>query len=132
MNYIITNPKGIDSAIQKIQTLLYNKLNWGDNIDVYGRVFENPAKTKGLVLEAYISNNEYKDVFFDDSKTASVFFIEDKKHTTDEGIRFSNKVQIVFMVDLKKAFPTITHRADTEAEIKSIELIIIFFFFLIT
>jgi hypothetical protein len=122
MNHTITNPKGIDLPIQKLQTYLHNKLPWSD-IEVYGRVFENPSKSKGFTLEAYISKNEYKDVFINDTKTANIFFIEDKKHTTKEGIMFTNKLQIVFMVNLKKAYPNITHRADMEAEIEAIKLI---------
>lgn len=122
MNYTITNPKGIDFTIQKIQNYLFEKLNWGD-IDVYGRVYKNPSEQKGLMLEAYIGNNEYKDVFTDDTKNANIFFIEDDVHTTKEGVLFSNKIKIVFMVNLKKAYPLITHRADMEAEIEAIELI---------
>ena len=122
MNHTITNPKGIDFPIQKLQTYLHDKLPWSD-IEIYGRVFENPSKEKGFTLEAYTSKNEYKDVFMNDKKSAVIFFIEDKKHTTSEGIKFTNKLQIVFMVNLKKAYPSITHRADMESEIEAIELI---------
>lgn len=122
MNYTINSPKGIDQTIQKIQTYLFDNLNWGD-IEVYGRVYKNPSETKGLMLEAYIGNNEYKDVFTNDSKNANIFFIEDDVHTSTEGIKFTNKLKIVFMVNLKKAYPNILHRADMEAEMKAIELI---------
>lgn len=122
MNYTITNPKGIDFTIQKLQNYLFEKLNWGE-IDVYGRVYKNPSEQKGLMLEAYIGNNEYKDVFTDDTKNANIFFVEDDVHTSNEGIKFTNKLKIVFMVNLKKAYPNITHRADMEAEIEAIELI---------
>jgi len=122
MNYTITDPKGIDFPIQKIQNYLFDKLNWGD-IAVYGRVHKNPSRQKGILLEAYIGNNEYKDVFTDDTKNANIFFVEDDVHTTKEGIIFSNKLKIVFMVNLKKVYPDIMHRADMEAEIKAIGII---------
>lgn len=122
MNYTIENPKGIDNAIQKIQSHLFSKLSWSE-IDAYGRVFENPSKDKGLTLEAYVSKNEYKDVFTNDSKTATFFFIEDNRHTTNEGIQFKNKIKVVFIINLKKAYPNLIHRADMEAEIEAVELL---------
>lgn len=121
MNYTIDNPKAIDLTIQKIQTYLFDNLNWGE-IDVYGRVYKNPSETKGLVLEAYIGNDEYKDVFTDDSKVANIFFIEDDDHSSVEGIKFTSKLKIVFMVNLRKAYPNINHRADMEAQIDAITL----------
>lgn len=121
MNNTITNPKGIDAAIQKLQTFIHDRLTWTE-IDVYGRVYRNPSKKKGTVPEAYISDNEYRDVLTNDKKTATIFFIEDDKHETKEGIRFTNKVKIVFMVNLEKAFPNVAHRADMEAEMEAIEL----------
>ena len=120
MNYTISNPKAIDFAIQKIQTYLFENLKWG-NFDVYGRVYKNPTEQKGITLEAYIGNNEYKDVFTNDYKNATVFFIDDDIHNSKEGILFSNKIKIVFMVNLKKAYPNITHRADMEAEMEAIK-----------
>lgn len=122
MNHTITNPKGIDRAIQTIQTYLFDNLGWGD-IDVYGRVFKNINKEGKLVAEAYKGNNEYIDVFTNDSKNGSVFFIESDVHNSKEGIRFSNSLKIVFMVNLKKVLPGIVHRADMEAEFKAIELL---------
>ncbi|EJL66308.1 hypothetical protein [Flavobacterium sp. CF136] len=122
MNYTITNPKGIDKAIQKIQTHLFDKLTWSD-VKVYGRVFENPSKSKGTTIEAFKSGKDYKDVFLNDKNTATIFFIEDNKHTTSEGIRFTNKVKVVFMVNLNKVYPDIAHRADMEVEIEAVELL---------
>lgn len=122
MNYTIENPKGIDFTIQKLQTHLFDKLNWGD-IDVYGRVYKNPSEQKGLKLEAYIGNDEYRDVFTNDAKNANIFFVEDDVHTSKEGIRFVTKVKIVFMVNLKKIYPDITYRADSEAEMDAIKVI---------
>lgn len=122
MNYTITNPKGIDTEIQKLQTYLFEKLNWGD-IDVYGRVYRNQSKQKGVTLEAYIGNNEYKDVFTDDTKNASIFFVEDDVHTTNEGILFKNKLKIVFIVNLEKASKNANHRTDMEVEIEVMKLI---------
>jgi len=49
MNYTITDPKGIDFPIQKIQNYLFDRLDWGD-IAVYDRVHKNLSKSKVLYL----------------------------------------------------------------------------------
>ena len=120
MNFTKTNPKGIDKEIGKIQSLLHEELGW-ENIDVYGRVYKNQSTDKGLVPEFYIGANEYKDAFLNDAKTATICFIEDEKHTTDNGIYYYNDVKIVVMVNLSKAKPSIAHRADTEVQIDIIK-----------
>ncbi|MBS3993118.1 MAG: hypothetical protein KGZ87_05330 [Bacteroidetes bacterium] len=122
MNHILTNPKGIDAVIQKIQMYLFDNLNWGE-IEVYGRVYKNQSKDKKDVPEAYIGKNEYKDVLINDTKNGSIFFIEGPKHNSKEGIRFTNTVKIVFMLNLQKIYPESVHRADMEAQMKAIELI---------
>ncbi len=122
MIYTLTNPKGIDAAIQNLQNFLHDQLGWTD-IDVYGRVYRNVSEQKGLTPEAYISDGEYRDVLTNDKKTATIFFIDDNKHETKEGIRFESKIKIVFILNLKKAFPNVTHRADMDAEIKAVELL---------
>lgn len=122
MNYTITNPRGIDFTIQKLQKYLKEKLDWGE-IEVYGRVYKNPSKNKGISLEAYVGKNEYKDIFTNDSKNASIFFIDDDKHKSKDGIIFKTGLKIVFMVNLKKILPEANHRADMDVEIQAIELL---------
>ncbi len=122
MIYTLENPRGIDTVIQKLQKYLSDNLNWGD-IEVYGRVSKNYSKEKGLVPEVYVGKNEYRDVFINDNKNGSIFFIEDSKHPSSEGIKFSNTIKIVFMVNLKNIFPNSTDRSDVESEIEAIELI---------
>lgn len=117
MNYTTVNPKGIDAKIKRAQDRLSDHLNWG-SIDVYGRVYRNPSKNKnkGETLEAYVGKNEYRDVFLNDKINATIFFIEDEQHTTNEGVLFKNEMTAVFFVNLKKTYPDIMHRADMEAE----------------
>lgn len=122
MNHTKNKPLGIDNAIQIIQTYLYDNLNWGE-IDVFGRVYKNPINKKGLTIEAYSGDDSYVDVFTNDTKNANIFFIEDDVHETKDGFRFTNKVKIVFMINLKKVYPDLYHRADIEAQIEAIELI---------
>lgn len=122
MIYDIENPKGIDMKIQSIQKLLDKSLDWGD-VDIYGRVYKNISKEKGNILEAYIGNNEYKDVYIDDAKNGSVFFIQDDTSKTNDGFLFTNLTTIVFFVNLSKVQNKICHRSDNEVEIEILKLL---------
>lgn len=121
-NYTIENPKGIDKEIQFCQNDIFNNINWG-NIDVYGRIRKNPVKD-GFYPEAYIGNNEYRDVYLNDTVNATIIFIKDGDSEVDEfGAYWTSNVKCVVMVNLKKVYPNITHRADTEAQIEIIKLL---------
>lgn len=125
MNYTITNPKGIDQQIQFSQTDLFKGLKW-ENIDVYGRVRKNPIRSKNKTVtyfpEAYIGNNEYRDLYLNDAVNATICFIENEDHDTDEfGVYFTADVKCVVMLNLKNCYPNIAHRADSEAQIDVIK-----------
>lgn len=115
MNFLKTNPEGIDIPIQKFQKNLFNKLNWGD-INVYGRVYKNIHKNEKFVAEVYIGNDEYKEVFTDDTKNATIFFSEDDTHTTNDGYSFNTKIKVVVICNLKKIYPNDLERADVKAQ----------------
>jgi hypothetical protein len=121
MNYLKENPKGIDLKIQKFQKLIYSKLNWGD-INCYGRVYKNISNTDKVVAEVYVGNNEYKDVFTDDTKNANIFFVEDDNHKTTNGFVFTTKLKIVVICNLKKLYPSVTERADLEPELELVRI----------
>jgi len=122
MNYTIENPKGIDNPIQLIQNHLYSKLGW-ENIEAYGRVFKLQTD-KGFAPRAFLSGKEYKDVFTNDAKTASVFFICDDQHATKEGVLFTVKVKIVFMVNIKKIVTNLESRGDTDVQEQAISTLL--------
>ena len=120
MNYKIIKPAGIDEQIQYSQGILYDNLvsKWG-SLDVYGRIRKNPTQTTGFYPEAYIGDNEYRDLYMNDEVNATICFIEDEKdHTTDEfNIFYFATGKFVVMVNLKKCYPNIAHRADSECQI---------------
>lgn len=125
MNHTITNPKGIDKEIQFSQTDLFKGLNWG-NIDVYGRIRKNPkvsnAGNVSYQPEAYIGGSEYRDLYINDEVNATICFIEDEDHDTDQfGVFFTVNVKCVVMLNLKTCYPNIAHRADSEAQIDVIK-----------
>ncbi len=111
-----TNPVGIDAPIQSVQTDLHNALltEWGIDTalyECYGRCYRKKIDG-GYVAENYDGNNEYKEVYWNDSLAAISFFgtggrIDEKQYQEAD-------VHLVFFVDLKKIKPSITHRADEE------------------
>lgn len=117
MIYSKENPIGIDHKIYLLQKSLYSKTGW-NNIEVYGRVYRNP-NDGGYKPEAYVKDGEYKDVFTNDLKSGTIFFIENEVHTFTGGYEFETEVKIVFMLDLKKLFGT-NVRNDQEVHQKAI------------
>lgn len=110
MNNLKQNPTGIDIDIQKLQTKLYNNLN--GNIEGYGRVYRYEKENKTIPAH-FLQGNDYKEVLTTDKKDALFFFLDDSD--TNSGMTTSKtKVDLVFIVNLVKQFPTIAHRADEE------------------
>lgn len=131
MIYIKDNPRGIDKQIQKMQNLLYERLQWGD-IEIYGRVYRNPSTNQNATLikpEAYVGDKEYKDVLLNDLKNATIFFVDGNYHKKIDNRYFSTELKVIVFVNLANSLPDIEHRADMEAEIQVIRLLNRFGFF---
>lgn len=125
MNYNNYPSKGIDHKIKLIQNALELHLGFV-GVDFYGRVQKVLAKDgKSFVPEVHISNKERKEVFYDDAKApgGNVFFIDEDQHTSKNGVQFTAKVKIVFMLNLDKLFLNTTYRADSEVQDKCIKLV---------
>ena len=120
-NHVKTNPVGLDYGIQRIQNDLFKKLDWND-CEVFGRVYKVVTKD-GFTVKAFTGGKDYKDVFTNDRKLSTIFFIDDDNHKTTDGILFKCQVKIVFMVNLKKILPDISHRADMEVEEEVVKII---------
>ncbi len=121
MNHIKTKPKFIDIWIQKMQVKLYEGLNY-TNINGYGRVY--PLEREKQVFPAYfISGNEYRDVLTDDKKNGQFFCVESDESKMLDKHRVETVVDWIFIIDLKKLYPNIQHRADAEARQAIIEQI---------
>jgi len=125
MNYNNYPSKGIDHKIKLIQNALEAHLGFV-GVDFYGRVQKVLAKDgKSFVPEVHISSKERKEVFYDDRNASggNVFFIDDDQHTSKNGVMFTAKVKIVFMLNLDKLFLNTTYRADSEVQDKCIKLV---------
>jgi hypothetical protein len=118
MNYNNYPSIGIDNKIKIIQNILNDKLGF-ENVDFYGRV-QRTISTDGklIVPTVLITNSESKEVYYDDIDAVggNVFFIDDKKHTTDDGIVFKAKIKIVIMLNLNKVITPKYYRADSEVQ----------------
>lgn len=105
MLYTKASTVGIDTRIQALQNFLYPQLKkiWGianDTAwDCYGRVYRTQTDD-GYIPEAYMGGNnaEYKELFFDDTKTAISFFL------MGESVKFSGgataQISMIWMVNL--------------------------------
>lgn len=118
MNYVKPTVTGIDIPIQKLQTLLYDRIKtlWGvtgDNFNMFGRAYRNQLQD-GYVPEVYVGSNEYKDSYFDDKLAGSAFF--GYETTKLNGLDTTAVVSLIMMVNLTKIKPGTT-RNDEEARV---------------
>ena len=111
---MIENPKGIDYPIQELQQLFIDELWTVANCDYFHRVFRNTRDGK-LIPEVFIGGNSYNEVKFNDRKDViSWFDVSDETNSYDGG-QVSQNVGVFFAVNVKKLYPTLTHRAVEEA-----------------
>lgn len=111
-----TDPIGIDKKIQRLQEKLNDSISW---LDIpFGRVYPNRNADNDIIPEVYSGNNEYSEVFPDSSLKGMCFFDVDHDYdynpdTTEE---HTADVNIIFFVNVEKAFPDISHRQDEEVK----------------
>ncbi|MFC5046900.1 hypothetical protein ACFSTE_15790 [Aquimarina hainanensis] len=111
MNHVKDNPVGVDVLIQELQTKLYERLSF-ENIEGFGRVYLD-ERHDSIVPVHYAGNGEHTEVLIDDRYTLRYFFVENE--TTESQMTMSaTEVDIIFLVNLEKAYPDIKHRADEE------------------
>jgi hypothetical protein len=121
---MIANPKGIDRPIQEMQQLFINNL-WTSITDkqYYHRVFRNENKSGNLTPQVFIDNtNDYRDVIFNDSLSALSWFDVAPETTSADAEQYTQGVGVFFAVNLKKLYPTLSHRAveESHAEVRRI------------
>src|SRR4051812_11275732 len=110
-----TLPVGMDFHIDKIQRLSFERLIsvWpaGIRYESYPRCYRNKT-ADGYVAELYKGNNEYADLYWDDTVDALSFFgmHGEIKH----GIGDTVQLHWVFFVNVEKLKPGAIFRADNE------------------
>lgn len=125
MNYNNYSSTGIDKPIKIIQNNMSDKLGFS-NVDFYGRVQKVLAKDgNGYTPEVHISNFDRKEVFYNDLDAigGNVFFVDSDDHTTKNGIIWTAKVKIVFMLNIDKLIPNKDYRVDSEIQSECVKLV---------
>jgi len=116
--YLKDKPKGVDKVINELNSLAFNALTdsngWVD-YSAYHRAYKNPTQ-EGIIAEVFDKDDkDYKEVFYDDTVSASSFFvIDDEITTTDLGRIFNPTISMIFQVDLSVVGGLIEHRGDEE------------------
>jgi hypothetical protein len=116
MLYTKNNPIGIDKEIDQLQKIIFKNLlkKWSIDASDYNcfcRAYKNQHKI-GYIPEFYTGNNEYRELFFDDTVYVTSFFIvADKTNIIMNG--YQTVVSLIFCVDISK-LKNLLHRGDEE------------------
>ncbi len=121
---LLTDPKGIDVEIQRIQKVLHDSLSlkWAGELNAYGRVYQNLTKEEKIKPEHYKGNSGYEDVYFDDKFSCTFFFMDKDTHNQEDKYKYSSEVNLVFMVNLSKIHNE-TEMADARALFEVLEIL---------
>ena len=137
MNNTLASAEGLSAGIQSIQEELYTALvnSWAVDIEGFGKVYKNVQNSsedipkfykssKIFIPEVYNSSTgNYEDVFYDNSKSCVFCFLISDKDTTEDGGLFTNKVKVVFMVNLSMIYPNDAERQDSKAQKDVVEIL---------
>lgn len=121
MNYTLETSIGIDSVIESVKADVYDGLeNIFPNakIDAFGRVYRN-RKDIGVVPE-YLIDDEYRDVYIDDSKDILFSFLVSNTSETEDEWVFANEVKIIFFLNLKRLYG---QYIDSKAHMEIVDLL---------
>lgn len=127
MNFTKPSVSGVDIKIQALQTALFAKLciKWelsAQQYNAYGRAYNN-ATQDGYTPEVYTGGNEYKEVYYDDTVSASSFFGIGENTTLNKNSNTAD-VFLIFMVNLSKVKPLpATTRNDEEVHIDVLQIV---------
>lgn len=120
MNYLKTNPVGVDKVIDGLQRKVYDYFN-GLNVSGFPRVYDVEIKDK--VIPAYYKEmNDYQEVLLDDNKDATFFFRSNNQDTIKRSL-MESEIDVIIMVDLNKVKPNATSRPDEEVKLELLNVI---------
>lgn len=112
-----TNPVGIDLVIDKLQVFLYQlAISTNNTWECYPRAYKNPKRfdERGFIPEVFNdSNNDYKEVFFDDYFDVSTFFVVGDNREISNGKAIA-PLALIIQCKPNDLFPSVSHRADEE------------------
>jgi hypothetical protein len=106
------SPVALDKQIDYFQSDMFTALGFSDWESLH-RVYLNP-KGSGRVPEAFETEGEYREVFYNDNFAVTSFFLAAETRTVLDGLT-EVEVAWIFAVNLEELYPLITtHRADEE------------------
>ncbi len=124
----ITNPKGIDIPVSRMQAFIHSNLlsGWGltaDEYRCYARCYRQ--RLDSSYIPAVFDGNDYRDVFADDTVAAQSFFGVGERVQYKTGNGAATDVHLVFFVNLDRLGTTkeLTHRGDEEAKLDVLRLV---------
>lgn len=127
MNNTLTNPIGVDVVIQQIQEYLYFELSrvWVGDMNFYGRVYRNNVNSFDIDVPKWWNKTtkDYDDVMYNDDVNATVCFIDNERHDSQDGQVFTTDLKCVFMVNLNGIIPSYEDRADAKAQMDVLNLL---------
>ncbi len=124
MNYLKIAPISLDAVIQKLQVFLYDKLvdKWSVSLDGYGRcypVFNSDTNKKEI--QYFKSKNDYVNLVV--AEQNKFFFTADDTINRVANNGYKTKINLYFIVDVKKIKDTIQHRADEEVRVDVLSIL---------
>lgn len=125
MDYLKTNPKGIDIPIQQMQVFLNKKLEFDKS---YGRVYKIDVGFNRFIPAHFIEKtSDYVEVLTDDSLNGSFFFIENNRTLVgNDSMQITTPIDIIFQMNLRKLQPDMDHMADEEMRLEILGLVSLF------
>lgn len=104
MIYVPDRTYGLATQIKKIQTVIDPEFSnvWDSPINIYNLLYEN-HKNDGLVLEAHLNNEEYKQIFIEDNDSATIGFRE-LERDINAGSIVNVDLDIIFTVQLDEIY----------------------------
>lgn len=123
MNHTQTNTTGLNAVIKTLQTDIYTALDdkYSFDIEGYGKVHRNPLNGDVIPEVWDETEQQYKEVYLDDSKPYSFCFIDNQEHTTDDFDVYVANMKIVVIVDLSQLDET--SRVDSEAHRDFVDIV---------
>lgn len=117
---------GLDTKIYRLQEVLQDELPWFDNVadadvEIYGKLYRNIDSNGNTIAEAYVSGNEYTQVFVNDKVAATIGFLVTGNRNLTDYVNSAN-LDIVCSVRLDKIYGANT-RDDEKALFELIKVI---------
>lgn len=118
----MTNTTGLNCTIKDLQTDIYNALDdlYDFDIEGYGLIERTP-KDGRIIPEVWNEGTkQYDELYLDDSKPYSFYFIDGTNHTTNDGIAYNAPLKIVVIVDLTEIDSTSRDQSRAHRDLSNI------------